>query len=39
VILFGIPDKKDAKASGAFADGGIVQKAARPSRINIPACC
>src|SRR5271155_4463252 len=29
VILFGIPDKKDARASGAFAKDGVVQKAAR----------
>ena len=28
VILFGIPDRKDAKASGAYANDGIVQKAA-----------
>jgi porphobilinogen synthase len=27
VLLFGIPAKKDAKASGAFASGGIMQKA------------
>ena len=27
VILFGIPDGKDAKASGAYANDGIVQKA------------
>src|SRR5271167_874932 len=26
VLLFGIPDKKDAKASGAFAKNGIVQQ-------------
>src|ERR1039458_1278389 len=25
VLLFGIPDKKDAKASGAYAKNGIVQ--------------
>ena len=29
VILFGIPDKKDAKASGAYANNGIVQTAAK----------
>ena len=29
VILFGIPDKKDATASGAYADDGIVQTAAK----------
>ena len=26
VILFGLPDKKDGKASGAYAEDGIVQK-------------
>ena len=29
VLLFGIPDKKDARASGAFARNGIVQQAVR----------
>jgi len=29
LILFGIPDKKDAKASGAYASDGIVQTAAK----------
>jgi porphobilinogen synthase len=29
VLLFGIPDRKDAKASGAFAANGIVQRAVR----------
>src|SRR4051812_45085 len=29
VILFGIPERKDAKASGAYASDGIVQRAAR----------
>lgn len=29
VLLFGIPDKKDAKASGAYAANGIVQQAVR----------
>jgi porphobilinogen synthase len=29
VLLFGIPDKKDAKASGAYAQNGIVQQAVR----------
>ena len=28
VILFGIPDKKDSRASGAYAKDGIVQRAA-----------
>jgi porphobilinogen synthase len=36
VILFGIPDKKDAKASGAFASGGIVQKAAKAIKDKHP---
>ena len=36
LILFGIPDKKDAKASGAYADGGIVQKAARAIKDKHP---
>ncbi len=29
IILFGIPDKKDDKASGAYDDNGIVQQAVR----------
>src|SRR5947207_4685437 len=29
VLLFGIPDKKDAKGSGAYAPNGIVQQAVR----------
>src|SRR5262250_2906026 len=29
VLLFGIPDRKDAKASGAYAANGIVQQAVR----------
>ena len=36
VILFGIPDKKDASASGAFAKDGIVQKAARALKDKHP---
>ncbi|MBI3553720.1 MAG: porphobilinogen synthase [Elusimicrobia bacterium] len=36
VILFGIPDKKDARASGAFAKDGIVQKAARALKDKHP---
>jgi porphobilinogen synthase len=36
VILFGIPDKKDAKASGAYAAAGIVQKAARAIKDKHP---
>lgn len=36
VILFGIPDKKDEKASGAYSDNGIVQKAARAIKDKHP---
>jgi porphobilinogen synthase len=36
VILFGIPDKKDAKASGAYDADGIVQKAARALKARYP---
>jgi porphobilinogen synthase len=36
VILFGIPDKKDAKASGAYAKDGIVQLAARAIKAKHP---
>jgi porphobilinogen synthase len=36
VILFGIPDKKDAKASGAYASDGIVQKAAKAIKDKHP---
>ncbi|MBI5246964.1 MAG: porphobilinogen synthase [Elusimicrobia bacterium] len=36
VILFGIPDKKDGKASGAYSDSGIVQKAAKAIKHQYP---
>ena len=36
VILFGIPDQKDARGSGADADDGIVQRAARAVRDQVP---
>lgn len=36
LILFGIPDKKDAKASGAYAAGGIVQTAAKAIKDKHP---
>jgi len=36
VILFGIPDKKDARASGAYAAKGIVQQAVRLLKIELP---
>jgi porphobilinogen synthase len=36
VILFGIPEKKDAKASGAYAADGIVQRAAKAIKDRHP---
>ncbi len=36
VLLFGIPDKKDAKASGAYAKNGIVQQTARLLKKEVP---
>ena len=36
VLLFGIPDKKDAKASGAYARNGIVQQVARLLKKELP---
>lgn len=36
VILFGIPSKKDARASGAYAKNGIVQKAVRQLKKDLP---
>src|SRR6266446_7705643 len=36
VLLFGIPDKKDAKASGAYAANGIVQQAVRLLKKQLP---
>src|SRR6267378_1540519 len=36
VLLFGIPDKKDAKASGAYVANGIVQKAVRLLKKELP---
>jgi porphobilinogen synthase len=36
VLLFGIPDKKDAKASGAFAKNGIVQQMVRLLKKELP---
>jgi porphobilinogen synthase len=36
VILFGLPETKDEKASGAWADDGIVQKAARAIKSEVP---
>lgn len=36
VLLFGIPETKDAKASGAYAKNGIVQQATRLLKKNLP---
>ena len=36
VILFGLPEKKDEVATGAWADDGIVQRAARAIKRGIP---
>jgi len=36
VLLFGIPDAKDAKASGAYAVNGIVQQAVRLLKKELP---
>jgi len=39
VILFGIPDAKDGRGSGADADDGIVQKATRAIVDSVPGLC
>jgi porphobilinogen synthase len=36
ILLFGIPEKKDAKASGAFAKNGIVQQTVRLLKKELP---
>jgi porphobilinogen synthase len=36
VILFGIPESKDEMASGAYADNGIVQRAIRALKREVP---
>jgi porphobilinogen synthase len=36
VLLFGIPDKKDEKASGAYAKNGIVQQVVRLLKKELP---
>ena len=36
VILFGLPETKDEQATGAWADDGIVQKAARAIKREVP---
>ncbi|MBE0617437.1 MAG: porphobilinogen synthase, partial [Proteobacteria bacterium] len=39
VILFGIPDHKDAVGSGAYAEDGIVQRAIRALKDALPDLC
>ena len=36
VLLFGIPEKKDEQASGAYAENGVVQKALRAIKQKCP---
>jgi porphobilinogen synthase len=36
VILFGIPDKKDGEGSGAYTDNGIIQRALRALKRDVP---
>ncbi len=36
VILFGIPDKKDTEGSGAYSDNGIIQRALRALKKEVP---
>ena len=36
VLLFGIPEKKDSRASGAYAGNGIVQRAVRELKKRLP---
>src|SRR6201993_1524671 len=36
VILFGLPEKKDEVATGAWAENGIVQQAARAIKRDVP---
>jgi porphobilinogen synthase len=36
VILFGLPESKDEKATGAWAEDGIVQRAARAIKAEVP---
>ena len=36
ILLFGIPDKKDTRASGAFAANGIVQQTVRQLKKELP---
>src|SRR3954469_25732944 len=37
IILFGLPDKKDEVATGAWAENGIVQQATRAIKREVPA--
>src|SRR5829696_5956223 len=39
VLLFGIPDTKDARASGAYAANGIIQKAVHELKRALPPDC
>jgi porphobilinogen synthase len=36
VILFGIPESKDAQGSGAWAEDGVVQRAVRALKAELP---
>src|SRR6202795_4588950 len=36
IILFGLPEKKDEVATGAWAEDGIVQRAARAIKSEVP---
>jgi porphobilinogen synthase len=36
VILFGIPEHKDAEGTGAYADDGVVQRAVRAVKQSVP---
>jgi porphobilinogen synthase len=36
ILLFGIPEKKDEQASGAYAENGVVQKALRAIKSKCP---
>ncbi len=36
VLLFGIPERKDARASGAYAANGVVQQAVRLLKRELP---
>src|SRR5881275_719793 len=36
VILFGLPEKKDELATGAWEENGIVQRAARAMKAEVP---